>query len=406
MRGSLAGIVLLVAAWSVQGASARAEPLTVDQVVVLARTRSPEARLALTRVAEARARLTGARVFSVDNPVIEGVSGSGSESGRTTAMELTVPLGLGFRRSGEISEARAGLEREGFLETDSQLRVVAAALGAYYRTLHAQQRSGIAADRRALARELVRIAADRLEAGDAAHLEVVVAETELSRAESEVLVEQGNVTEAILALARILGLPTVTELEVVGELGDRSLLDAATRVALEQRADVSAAESDLRAASAALSVARTSGWPAVALRVNYEHTRDEEVISPGLALSLPFFNRGQGARGEAVARRDRAAVELETRRSAASSEAAGARLGYASIEAAAREMEERALPRALEVEELAQQSYGAGKLDLPGLLVVRSGSLDTRREHADRLLEAAERGIELTLAVGVLPREH
>jgi hypothetical protein len=47
----------------------------------------------------------------------------------------------------------------------------------------------------------------------------------------------------------------------------------------------------------------------------------------------------------------------------------------------------------------------AGKLDLPALLLVRAHALDARREHADRLLDAALTGIDLAVAAGSLPAD-
>jgi cobalt-zinc-cadmium efflux system outer membrane protein len=49
---------------------------------------------------------------------------------------------------------------------------------------------------------------------------------------------------------------------------------------------------------------------------------------------------------------------------------------------------------------MARESYRAGKMDLPAVLVVRREALDTRREYLDRLLEAALSGIDLAVATG------
>jgi cobalt-zinc-cadmium efflux system outer membrane protein len=353
-------------------------------------------------VSEARGRLAGARVLAADNPVIEGVRSS--DPSRTT-LELTVPLGGGLRRSRRIAEARFGVEQEEFLEADARLRVVGEALDAYYEVLHAEQHLAIANDRRELASDLVGIAADRLEAGDAARLEVLVAESELSRAESEVLARRRDVTESRRQLATLLGLPSGAALEVAGDLRDRTLLDAVVAPTAKPRADVLAAERHLKAANAAVSLAGAWPIPDVSFRLNYERAESDDVFSPGLALSIPLFDRGQGARAEARARRERATIQLEALRAMALAQTESARAAYAGMSASAREIEERALPRALEVESLARQSYEAGKLDLPSFLLVRSGALDTRREHADRLLEAARTGIDFAVALGALPQQ-
>ena len=49
---------------------------------------------------------------------------------------------------------------------------------------------------------------------------------------------------------------------------------------------------------------------------------------------------------------------------------------------------------------MVRESYRAGKMDLPALLLVRRDLLETRREYLDRLLDAALAGIDLAVARG------
>jgi cobalt-zinc-cadmium efflux system outer membrane protein len=383
---------------------ARAEPLTAQRLIELVKTRAPEVLVASTRVAEARGRLSGARALGSENPTIEAVRGSARDLDHSNEIALTVPIGIGLRRSRQVAEARAGLDQEAHFLVDTQRRAIGMALAAYYQVLHAERRLAIARDRRELAEELNRIAGERLRTGDAARLELLVAETELSRAESEVLSEERNVAQTRVTLAGILGLPSGTAIEMAGDLSDRTLFDSVSPSSEpERRADVLAAESAVRAASAAVSLAKMTLIPELSFRMNYQYAGDESVVRPGFSVSLPIFNYGQGVRGEAKARRERATIELEAQRAAALAEAEGARTAYQSMAASAREIEERALPRATEVEALARQGYEAGKIDLSTFLVVRSNALETLREHADRLLQTALAGIELATSVGALP---
>jgi len=395
------------ALWTSVGAlsrEARAEPLTARRLIELVKTRAPEVLAASTRVAEARGRLSGARALGSGNPTVEAVIGSGEDFDHGNEIELAVPIGVGLRRSRQVAGAKADLDREGHLLVDTQRLVIGMALAAYYQVLHAERRLAIARDRRELAEELNRIAGERLRTGDAARLELLVAETELSRAESEVLSDERNVVQTRVTLAGILGLPSGTAIEMAGDLSDRTLFDSVfPSREPERRADVLAAESAVRAASAAVSLAKMTLIPELSFRMNYQYTRDESFVRPGLAVTLPIFNYGQGARGEAKARRERAAIELEAQRAAALAEAEGAWTAYQSMVASAREIEERALPLATEVEALARQGYEAGKIDLSALLVIRGNALETLREHADRLLQTALAGIELATSVGALP---
>jgi cobalt-zinc-cadmium efflux system outer membrane protein len=398
------GLLASVAA-SARPSGTSGEPLTAARVANLAAARAPLVLIAETRVLEARGRLAGARALAEENPVVEGFFGSENDPDRTTEAELQIPFGLGWRRNRRIAESRAAVEREQHLLGDARRRAMGFALSALYRVLHAEERHEIAGDRRALAEELRRVVSERVRTGDAARLELLVAEVELSRAESEALSEAREVAHARRELATALGLPSGATLEVSGELSDRSLFETQNAGDPDRRADVLAAESEVKAAEAGVSFQRAAAIPELSLRVSYERSRAEDVVRPGLAVSLPIFNHGQGPRAEAGARRDRAIVELSVQRALARAEIEGAQAAFDRSLASVRELETRGLPRAAETEALARQGFVAGKLDLPALLVVRANALDARREHADRLLDAALTGIDLAVAAGSLPAD-
>lgn len=65
-----------------------------------------------------------------------------------------------------------------------------------------------------------------------------------------------------------------------------------------------------------------------------------------------------------------------------------------------RRHETEALPLSSANEIAAAASYRAGKIDLGTLLVIRREVLDTRREHLDRLLDAATAAVDLWIAGG------
>jgi cobalt-zinc-cadmium efflux system outer membrane protein len=121
-----------------------------------------------------------------------------------------------------------------------------------------------------------------------------------------------------------------------------------------------------------------------------------------VSVALPLFNPRRGAVLEAQARSDRARIAAEARRAGISSETEGARRAYRAAVESVRRLEEEAQPRQLESEALAREGYRAGKINLATLLQVRRDALDTRREYLDRLLEAAEAGVELASAAGTI----
>jgi cobalt-zinc-cadmium efflux system outer membrane protein len=392
--------LLLAAPTDVQ-AQFPSDTLTADRVVALARARAPQVRAAESEVVAARGRLSGARALGQDNPTIEGVASTGTRFERRTQWELNVPVGIGVAWLARTGVARAELERERQLVADARRGAVGAALAAYYGVLHAVRRVELATDRRSVADELQRTALERHRVGEVARLEVLLTETEGLRAESELRVEEQGLARARIALAGALGLPSGEGLVVSGDLGDRSLLTQTLAApGPPRRADVAAADQELRAARAAQRLARTEFLPGLAFRLNYGHEAGDALVQPGLALTVPLFQHGQENRQVARAREMRATAELERTRNTVAAEVEGLQKVYEAATSAAERLASQALPRVQESEGMVRESYRAGKIDLPALLVVRRDLLDTRRECLDRLLDAALAGIDLAVAHG------
>ncbi len=400
LRATLLGVLFGVRAVGAQ-AQTLTDSLTAERVVALARTRAPQVRVAESRVLEARGRLAGARALGQENPTLEGVASTEERFERRTEWELHVPIGIGLGWAGRTRVAGAELERERQLVADARRGAVGAALAAYYRVLHAARRVELAKVRRSVADELHRTAVEKHRSGDAPRLEALVAETEEIRAESELLTEQQDLVRARLALAGALGLASGEGLALAGDLGDRSLLTQTLATpGPAQRADVLAADRELRAARASKSLARTELLPGLAFRLNYGHEAGDPLVQPGLAVTVPLFQHGQENGRIASARVMRATAELEQTQNAATGEAQGLEQVYEAATRAAEQLGSRALPNVEESEGMVRESYRAGKIDFPALLVVRRDLLETRREYLDRLLDAALAAIDLAVARG------
>ena len=391
--------------WVSSSASAQGQPspdsLTAERVVALAGVHAPQVRIAESDVVGARGRLAAARALGRENPTIEGVASTEDRFERRTQWELSVPVGVGLGWAGRVGVARAELEREQLLVADARRGAVGAALAAYYRVLHTSRRVELARERLAVAADLRRSAQARHRAGDVARLEVLLTESEEVRAESELLAEEGVLARERIGLAISLGLPLTERLPIAGDLEDRSLIQRTLDGGgPARRADVLAADREARAAKAARRLARGDLLPGLAFRLNYGHENGEPLVQPGLAVTVPLFQSGQESRALARAREDRAEAELDRLENAVTAEVEGLERAFQSAGRAADSLAARALPRVAESEGMVRESYRAGKIDLPALLVVRRDLLDTRREYLDRLLNAALAGIDLAVAKG------
>lgn len=385
------------------------EPLTLSRVIELAGTTAPEVLLAATRIAEEEGRLSGAQVRSLENPRLEAALGP--RFGTTNSVDVDVGVQIPFERGGKrdhrVAVARAGLLREKHAGEDARRQAIALATSAWYRVLQAEENLRLAEERKALAEDLFRLARERHQGGDAPLFDVNLAQAELSRAESSIASEGRRVARALAALAASLGLSSGDDLRVEGDLKDRSFFDTIlSGISLEKRSDLLAALAEEDASRAGIALAEAQARSDIAFRVGYRHEEGNDIFLGGVSIPIPFFNPGKGPVQEARARSDRARIVADARKTAISSEIEGTRRAYAAAAESVRLLEKDGLPRQQENESLARESYRAGKINLATLLQVRRDALDTRREYLERLLEAAEAGVDMAAAAGAFPPAH
>lgn len=377
--------------------------LTLSRVIELAAANAPEVRLSTTRIAEGMAKFVGAQVRTLENPKFDLAAGprNGTSSSVDVEVGFEIPFELGSRRDKRVAVAQAGIQREKYATGDIRRQSVAIAVSAYYRVLQAEERVRFARDRKSLAEEQVRIARERHISGDVAQFEVNLAQTEIARAESDISAAQGRVALARTALAKSLGHASGAGLQVAGDLKDRGMFDALrSDPTSKERDDLLAARAEVAASRAAIDLAEAGRMPDLAFRVSYKREASDNIALGGITVTLPFLNPNPGPVQEARILSQRAQIAAEVRQAAISAEIAGARAAYEAAVEAVRRIELEGLTLIQENEKLAGESYRAGKINLSTLLQVRRDALDTRREYLERLLEAADAGVELALAHG------
>jgi cobalt-zinc-cadmium efflux system outer membrane protein len=381
-------------------ANADEPPWTLQRVVDAARTRAPATVIARAQTDEARALMVGARRLATRNPAITTELGPRWSDGTSTDARASVsmPLDLGGRRASRTAVAEAEITYSQLGADATERRAIATAVTAYYQVLYAERRIALAEERVRLAESAEKTAAQRLRAGDVAEFEVKLARGEIARARSLVAAVTSERLRARAQLAAALGVP-LGEVPVTGDLADRSRLEGRTTT-LAQRPDLRLLAQEAKLAEAEAKLARTERWPTMDLRLTIEHERDADMLLGAVTFSLPVFDRGQGEAARAAARAKRAQTELTAKTNVAGVQVSAANDSYAATVTAVRLIEEQALPLALENETAAGASYRSGKIDLGTLLLIRREALDTRREHLDRLLEAALAAVELWTASG------
>jgi cobalt-zinc-cadmium efflux system outer membrane protein len=384
-------------------AAAQDGVLTLDAALQRAHEHSVEVVAAASRVEEARARLRGARSLR-DNPTLDTAVGRRSRTGAAADLDfaLSQTIELGGRRGARVAAAEAGVARASASADETRLRALRDVALAFARGLAAAERIALARRAEQNASEVLRVAEGRHARGDVAALDLNLARGALARARSDVRAAEASDVLVRADLKALLAIEAEAPLVLSGDLRPRPAPELASLLgAAQARPALRMAEAELREAQGEIAEGKGMRWPDVTPSVRYERDDGTDVVWGGLTLSLPFWNRGQAARGVAEARAGRMRAEVEASRRTARLEVQSAYEAFRLRMAALDELEESAA--LLEDNEaLARRSYEVGQIGLAELLLVRRETVEARLLYLERRLEAVESEVELTAKAGVL----
>jgi outer membrane protein TolC len=220
-----------------------------------------------------------------------------------------------YRSAREV--ARAGE----FSAQDARDLVVLAVAGTYLQVIAAKARLQSAQAQLDTANALYERTTKQLQFGTATQLDV-------NRSHVEVLLDQQRLTttgndlaKQKISLARLTGLPPNPDYELSDDIPYKPApsleLQDAIKQALEQRSDLKATESQVRAAERALAAARAERYPSATASADYGDIGPpsdlQRTFTVSATLSVPIWNGGRTAtdiqQAEAVLRQRRAELE-------------------------------------------------------------------------------------------------
>lgn len=368
----------------------------------------------------ARARLRQAQLFA--NPVLEieqtGGPPLGSENeDQKYRSELSLPIPYGGKRARRIDVARAQIRAAEAEIADRERRLTADVRTAYAESLAAIRELQFTTQLTDIDGQLSRVLQARVREGDAPPLELNLLRVEIDRLRSRRAIVEGRLNAAVIRLKNIAGISVSEPLALQGNLTDvarggiQPENDAAA-LALRHRPDLQLAEINVAVAEAGSQLALAEALPDVAIFGSYENTTNEvhpqgiitdedKLFGLGVGISLPIFNRNQGARAEASAaveqaRRLREAAELRVR--------ADVRAGYArwaAAQAAVEVFEQGVIDQSARNVQTVRAVYEAGGLTISDVLAERRRYVDAQRELTEALTERAIALAELEAAIGI-----
>ena len=399
---------------SVQGASS-------DDLVRRALTANSDLAAVRLDIERARARVRQAGLRANPTFDFEQTTGkyTGSPGERETTIGFALPLEVSGQRQKRVNLAEAELEAAEAEVADRERRLIAEVRGAYAETLAAIRELAITEGINNLDVQTARIVEARVSEGESAPIELNLLRAEVDRLKSRRALVEGRLQATLLRLRSLSGIAVEEPLRIREDLAAPSLykpstsLEAALDMALRMRPDVRLARLTEKVAQAGLELALAQGRPDVTAftkfstnRTVFDNTpvgaiRDKDkVLSFGVSVSLPLFNRNQGGKAEATtaivqAQRRREFVEQLVR-----SEVTSAYARYEAAQSALNIFEQGVLARSTENIKSMRGAYELGAFRMTELLTEQRRLLDSQREYTEALTERYKALSDLLSAIG------
>ena len=344
---------------------------------------------------------------------------TGSPGERETTVGFAIPLELGGKRQRRIDLARTELEAAEAEVADRERRLVSEVRAAYAEAMVAMRELEITDNLSTLDQQTARTIEARVTEGEAAPIESRLLAVEGSRLKARRALLEGGLEAAMLRLKNLTGIASNELLRLSDDLTQPVLLEptasleASIDIALRTRPDLRLARLTEQVATAGLRLAQAQATPEVTAFSRYtignsvfDNTpvgvlRDrDKLLTFGVSISIPLFNRNQGAKAEAEtlilqARRRREFVEAMVR-----SEVASAYARYEASKAALAIFEQGVLVRSAENTRSIRGAYELGEFRVTDLLTEQRRYLDSQREFIETVAARYRALAELQSAIG------
>ena len=376
--------------------------LTLEQVLSLATSRSPEIAAAESEVRAREGRLLQARARP--NPELSGTTENlGGDVAKTGGVQSTLQVGqrleLGGDRAARTAAAAATRDLGRWDLESRRLDIIARATRAFADLLSAQRRVELADDTVRLAEEVRSTVAARVEAGKVSPIEETRAEVGLATERIERNRAASDLAAARSRLAATWGSTTARFASVIGDLDAMPVVPSLDTVAaqVERNPEVARWTAEIAEREAMLRVERARSVPDVTVGGGYRHFglgSSAAVVTA--SIPLPLFDRNRGAQIEA---RERIAQAQDERRSAIVRLRQLVEETHSSLvraEAEVRNLREQVVPGAESVYAAVSEGYRLGKFGYMEVLDARRtlGAVRAQLGRAQAELHAASADLQ------------
>lgn len=370
----------------------------------------------------ARLRQAGLR----PNPTVDFEQTTGrftnSPGERETSVGFALPIELGGKRQRRIDLASIELEAAEAEVADKERRLANEVRVSYAESLSALRELQITEELSNVDVQTARIVEARVTEGDAAPLEHNLLRVEIDRLRARRALVEGRLQAALLKLKSITGTPLGESLRLREELTAPALaeppdsIEASVDIALRTRPDLKLARLSEEAARAGLRLARAQATPDITAfskyttnRSSFDNTpigiiRDQDkLLSFGVSISIPVFNRNQGAKAEAELAISQSQRRREFAEQVVRAEVQSAYRRYEAARSAVATYEQGVLERSRQNITAVRGAYQVGAFRVTELLSEQRRFVDSQREFTETLAEYYRALADLQSAIGTKP---
>jgi cobalt-zinc-cadmium efflux system outer membrane protein len=296
--------------------------MTVEEAVQHALKHNPDLQALRLEEDSASGQLEKAQLFLMNNPTIGGniskkdkPEEEGGGAFTNYGFKLSQEFEIAGQRGTRIHIAEKELDRVQVGIKDKERVLISEVKDSFTKVLALKKKNVLAREIVQLKEELLGYTRIKFQAGDISGLDVNLAEVELSKAKRELLLNEREYRESLLALQGFLGLSPDRSFTLQGELPSESPLlpdrEVLKEKAFSQRPDAKATVFEVEKTKAALKLARKDVIPNVTLSGFYDRDELRNAVGLEISIPLPLFDRKQAEKKEAYARAEGAKIKSE-----------------------------------------------------------------------------------------------
>jgi cobalt-zinc-cadmium efflux system outer membrane protein len=389
---------------------------TLDDVLTVVLAQHPLVNAARAQLSAAEGKRQTARVLP--NPVatywMENARFPGQPAptglDRETSVYATLPLEPFLQRSGRTAHADGDVQTARAGVTTAEQRTAAEAVHAFYRVALAQASLGAAQENRAAIDQLLEYLRNRVAQGATAEGELIRAEVERDRIETEVTLADVELLRAQTALRAFLGGSAASgplRVAVPGGGSPRATLAPLTELtahALAHRPELVASRARTDAAAGALSLERALVVRQLGATFGFKRTAGINAMVAGVSVTVPIFDRNRGEIQRATGVQLASAQESQWLERSITSEIEAEYLAAERLAARVSALQPSYLARAEESRRIALGAYQEGATGLLQVLDASRALSDARLSYARALVAANGSLFDLGVLAGYDPR--